>query len=75
MSFWEDSSPIVKGAIVIGVLGLLYFGIAFFVGLPPFPSGCSYEEGGETHDGCPADSNCVDGECVQQDRGVDVTGG
>lgn len=36
MSFWSDASPIVKGAIVVGVLGLLYFGIAFVAGLPPF---------------------------------------
>ncbi len=36
MSFWEDSSPVVKGAIVVGALGLLYFAIAFFAGLAPF---------------------------------------
>ncbi len=39
MSFWEDASPVVKGAIVIGVLGLLYFGIAFAASLPPFSGG------------------------------------
>lgn len=36
MSFWEDASPVVKGAIVFGILGLLYFGVAFAAGLPPF---------------------------------------
>ena len=39
MSFWDDASPVVKGAIVVGVIGLLYFGIAFFAGLPPFGGG------------------------------------
>ncbi len=43
MSFWEDASPIVKGAIVVGVLGLLYFGIAAVAGWPPFGGGT--EEG------------------------------
>lgn len=37
MSFWEDASPVVKGAIVIGALGLVYFGIALVAGWPPFP--------------------------------------
>jgi len=36
MSFWSDLSPAVKGVIVVGVLGLLYFGVAKIVGLPPF---------------------------------------
>jgi hypothetical protein len=83
MGFWEDSSPIVKGAIVVGILGLLYFGIGFFVGLPPFAPKCSYVtlEGrvlgscpnGQTceeHSGCPENSSCNDGECVQNDRGI-----
>jgi len=35
-SFWSDASPITKGVIVVGALGFLYLGIAFFVGLPPF---------------------------------------
>ena len=39
MSFWEDASPVVKGAIVFGILGLLYFGVAFAAGLPPFGGG------------------------------------
>lgn len=39
MSFWEDASPVVKGAIVIGALGLVYFGIAFAASLPPFGGG------------------------------------
>lgn len=43
MSFWEDASPVVKGAIVIGALGLAYFGVAFFAGLPPF--GAATDEG------------------------------
>jgi len=83
MSFWEDSSPIVKGAIVVGVLGLVYFAIAFFVGLAPFPAKCKYytledrvigtcPEGQscEEHAGCPENSNCTDGECVQSGRGL-----
>lgn len=36
MSFWSDASPAVKGAIVVGVVGLLYFLIAFVAGLPPY---------------------------------------
>ncbi len=43
MSFWEDASPVVKGAIVIGVLGLSYFGVAYFAGLPPFGSATDEE--------------------------------
>ena len=39
MSFWEDASPVVKGAIAVGVVGLLYFGIAFVAELPPFGGG------------------------------------
>ncbi|MGE0785875.1 MAG: hypothetical protein AB7S26_09320 [Sandaracinaceae bacterium] len=70
MSFWEDSSPLVKVALIVGVLGLLYFGVAYFVGLPPFPGSCSYEADGQTMDGCPSDSSCVDGECVQNQRGI-----
>lgn len=70
MSFWEDSSPLVKGALVVGILGFLYLGTAFFVGLPPFPGGCTHDVDGETVDGCPSDSACVDGECVSQQRGI-----
>lgn len=37
MSFWSDASPITKGLIVVGGLGILYLGIAFFTkSLPPF---------------------------------------
>lgn len=39
MSFWDDASGVVKGAIVIGVLGLVYFAIAFVADLPPFGGG------------------------------------
>lgn len=73
MSFWEDSSPVVKGAIIVGVIAFLYLGIAFFTGMPPFPGSCSYENPeveGETLDGCPESSACVDGECVSQQRGL-----
>ena len=35
-SFWSDASPITKGVIVVGALGFLYLGIAFFAGFPPF---------------------------------------
>jgi len=36
MGFWSDASPIVKGAIIFGVLGLLYLGIAKIAGIIPF---------------------------------------
>ena len=76
MSFWEDSSPIVKVAIIVGVIGVLYLGVAWGMGLFPFPAGCTHEVGegdaAETMDGCPAESTCVDGACVQQSRGVSV---
>lgn len=72
MSFWEDSSPIVKVAIIVGVLGILYLGIAWGVGLFPFPGKCTYEVDGAEQSGCPADANCVDGECVQQTRGIQL---
>ena len=39
MSFWSDASPVVKGAIIFGVVGLLYFGAAFVGGFFPFGSG------------------------------------
>lgn len=39
MSFWEDASPVVKGAIVVGALGLIYFAIAAAAGMPPFGGG------------------------------------
>ncbi|MFT5430961.1 MAG: hypothetical protein ACI9OJ_001640 [Myxococcota bacterium] len=39
MSFWEDASGVVKGAIIFGVVGLLYFGVAFAASLPPFGGG------------------------------------
>ncbi len=45
MSFWEDASGVTKAFIGIGVAGLLYFGIAFAAGLPPFGGG---GEDGET---------------------------
>lgn len=70
MSFWEDSSPLVKVALVVGVLGILYFATAFFVGLPPFPGGCTHEVDGSSVDGCPENSSCVDGDCVANQRGM-----
>lgn len=36
MSFWSDASAIVKGAIVVGIVGLAYFGLAFVLKFPPF---------------------------------------
>jgi hypothetical protein len=36
MSFWEDASGVVKGAIIVGVVGLLYLGVAWGVGFAPF---------------------------------------
>lgn len=70
MGFWEDSSPVVKIALIVGILGLLYFGIAFAVGLPPFPGKCSHEVDGASVSGCAEGSSCIDGECVVQERGV-----
>ncbi len=43
MSFWEDASGVVKGAIIVGVLGLVYFAIAFVADLPPFGGGTDGE--------------------------------
>jgi hypothetical protein len=42
MGFWADASPIVKGAIVVGVIGVLVFGW-MFLGLPPFNSEATEE--------------------------------
>ena len=42
MGFWADSSPIVKGAIVVGILGVLVFGW-MLLGLPPFGSDATSE--------------------------------
>ncbi len=72
MSFWEDSSPIVKGAVVIGVVGLLYFVVAWGLGLPPMGGGhCTHtpEGASEAVEGCPDGSACTDGECVNTTRG------
>jgi hypothetical protein len=39
MGFWEDASPVVKGAIVVGALGMIYLAIAALAGLPPYGGG------------------------------------
>lgn len=70
MGFWEDASPIVKVALIIGVLGLIYMGTAWAVGLFPFPPKCSHEIEGTTISGCPEGSQCISGECVQVQRGL-----
>lgn len=36
MSFWSDASPITKIVIVVGALGFLYLGVAYFANLVPF---------------------------------------
>jgi len=36
MSFWSDSSSVVKGAIVVGAVGFLYLGVAWFSKIAPF---------------------------------------
>lgn len=36
MGFWEDASPATKGTIVVGGLLIVYFALAFFVGLWPY---------------------------------------
>ncbi len=70
MSFWEDSSPLVKISLIVGILGILYFGAAFAIGWPPFPPSCSHDVDGSSVSGCEEGANCVDGECVQQSRGL-----
>lgn len=71
MSFWEDASPIVKVAMMVGAVGMLYFAGAYLIGWPPFAAGCSYtDESGAAHSGCESGSACVSGECVQQSRGL-----
>lgn len=47
MSFWSDSSPIVKGAIVIGVIGLVV-AIMAWQGLGPFSTDRDGEETSQT---------------------------
>lgn len=39
MGFWEDASPVVKGAIIFGGVALIYLAIAMFAGLPPYGGG------------------------------------
>ena len=36
MGFWEDASPAVKGAIIVGGIAILYFVVAMFAHLPPY---------------------------------------
>lgn len=36
MGFWEDATPATKGTIVVGGLLIVYFALAFFVGLWPY---------------------------------------
>jgi hypothetical protein len=38
MGFWEDATPATKGTIVVGGLLIVYFALAFFVGLWPYNS-------------------------------------
>jgi hypothetical protein len=38
MSFWQDASPAVKGAIVVGGILILYFVAAYFGGFFPWGS-------------------------------------
>jgi hypothetical protein len=35
MSFWQDASPLVKGALVVGGLLILYFALSYPLGLWP----------------------------------------
>ena len=44
MSFWSDASPVVKGAIVVGALGLVYLLVAFVAKFPPFGGGATDDE-------------------------------
>jgi len=43
MSFWSDSSPIVKGVVVVGAIGIIISIMAFFE-LPPFATDAAGEE-------------------------------
>lgn len=43
MGFWEDASPAVKAAIVIGGIGVLYLLVAWGAGLPPYGGGTDEE--------------------------------
>ena len=71
MGFWEDSSPLVKGALAIGVVGLLYLGIAFGIGFFPFAPGCTHTVDGEEVSGFDEGSDCSDdGQCIQNQRGI-----
>lgn len=36
MSFWSDASAFTKIVIIVGALGFVYFGVAFFAHLAPF---------------------------------------
>lgn len=38
MGFWEDATPATKGTIVVGGLLIVYFALAYFVGLWPYGS-------------------------------------
>lgn len=38
MGFWQDASPVVKGAIVVGGLLIAYLLAAWAIGLPPYGS-------------------------------------
>ncbi len=38
MGFWEDATPATKGTIVVGALLIVYFAVAYFVGLWPYNS-------------------------------------
>jgi hypothetical protein len=75
MQFWEDLSPLGKGAIVIGIVGILYFFvIAPLAGLPPSTGSCTHTVGtgedAQEVSGCPEGVRCVDGVCVGEGRGL-----
>lgn len=43
MGFWSDSSPIVKGAIIVGVLGAI-ISLMVLLGIPPFSTDVDGED-------------------------------
>lgn len=45
MSFWEDASPIVKGAIVVGIIGIIIASLAW-AGVGPFAVDTEIETSG-----------------------------
>jgi hypothetical protein len=72
MSFWSDSSPIVKGAVAVGALGLVGYIVAVIAlgwplpfGYVPFPPACTHcpegEQCGDDEGQVPEEEGCPEG--------------